>query len=92
MAAAIAAWMIIPANQTVADPKPAADAINAFGAELYAQLATGDENLVFSTDYPHGDSKYPDSVSAFADLPGLSEDSKRKILWDNWVRLYGTDG
>jgi predicted TIM-barrel fold metal-dependent hydrolase len=49
----------------------------------------GDENLVFSTDYPHGDSKYPDSVSAFCDLPGLTDESKRKILWDNWVRLYG---
>ena len=51
----------------------------------------GDDNLVFSTDYPHGDSKYPDSVSAFCELPGLTEESKRKILWDNWVRLYGIE-
>ena len=49
----------------------------------------GDENLVFSTDYPHGDSKYPDAVSGFLDLPGVSDESKRKILWDNWARLYG---
>ena len=49
----------------------------------------GDDNLVFSTDYPHGDSKYPDAVSGFIDLPGLSDESKRKILWDNWARLYG---
>jgi len=47
----------------------------------------GDDNLVFSTDYPHADSKYPRSLEHFAKLP-LSEASQRKILWDNWVRLY----
>ena len=47
----------------------------------------GDDNLVFSTDYPHGDSKFPDAVKAFQKLP-LSDESKQKILWDNWVRLY----
>src|SRR5438034_556345 len=51
----------------------------------------GDENLVFSTDYPHADSKYPHSVAAFMKLP-LSEASQRKILWDNWARLYGVRG
>ena len=47
----------------------------------------GDDNLVFSTDYPHGDSKFPDAVKAFLKLP-LSDESKQKILWDNWARLY----
>ena len=47
----------------------------------------GDDNLVFSTDYPHGDSKYPLAVANFLKMP-ISEDSKRKILWDNWARLY----
>jgi predicted TIM-barrel fold metal-dependent hydrolase len=47
----------------------------------------GDDNLVFSTDYPHADSKYPHSVECFQQLP-LSEESQRKILWDNWSRLY----
>ena len=47
----------------------------------------GDENLVFSTDYPHADSKYPRSVDAFLKLP-LSAASQRKVLWDNWSRLY----
>ena len=50
----------------------------------------GDDNLVFSTDYPHADSKYPRAVEAFFELP-LSEESKRKILWDNWSRLYDVD-
>jgi len=48
----------------------------------------GDDNLVFSTDYPHADSKYPRAVAAFGELP-LSESSRRKVLWDNWCRLYG---
>jgi predicted TIM-barrel fold metal-dependent hydrolase len=47
----------------------------------------GDDNLVFSTDYPHADSKYPRAVRSFLGLP-LPEASKRKILWDNWSRLY----
>jgi predicted TIM-barrel fold metal-dependent hydrolase len=50
--------------------------------------AYGDDNLVFSTDYPHADSKYPRSVEAFRQLP-LSPESQRKILWDNCRRLYG---
>jgi predicted TIM-barrel fold metal-dependent hydrolase len=48
----------------------------------------GDDNLVFSTDYPHADSKYPRSLEHFAKLP-LAEASRQKILWDNWCRLYG---
>jgi predicted TIM-barrel fold metal-dependent hydrolase len=50
--------------------------------------AFGDDNLVFSTDYPHADSKYPHAVDAFFELP-LGDDSRRKILWDNFCRLYG---
>ena len=47
----------------------------------------GDDNLVFSTDYPHADSKYPHSIREFEKLP-LTEASRKKILWDNWGRLY----
>lgn len=49
--------------------------------------AFGDDNLVTTTDYPHGDSKYPKAMDLFMALP-LSDSSKRKILWDNSVRLY----
>lgn len=49
--------------------------------------AIGDENIVFSTDYPHADSKYPKSCDRFLELP-IAEDSMRKILWDNCARLY----
>ena len=46
-----------------------------------------EDNVVFSTDYPHGDSKYPASVDRFLKLP-LSSGTKGKYLWDNCARLY----
>jgi hypothetical protein len=49
--------------------------------------AIGDDNLVTTTDYPHGNSKYPEAMDRFLALP-LSEQSKKKILWDNALRLY----
>ena len=45
------------------------------------------DNVVFSTDYPHLDSAYPHAVETFMELP-LSEDIKRRILWDNPMRMY----
>jgi uncharacterized protein len=49
----------------------------------------GDDNIVFSTDYPHGDSDFPRAVEEFLEMPGVSEESRRKILWNNCARLYG---
>jgi uncharacterized protein len=49
--------------------------------------AIGDDNLVTTTDYPHGDSEYPKAMDRFLTLP-LGEQSKKKILWDNALRLY----
>jgi len=50
----------------------------------------GDDHIVFETDYPHPDSKYPRSIEHFLGQGSeiLSDDSKRKILWDNTVDLY----
>lgn len=50
----------------------------------------GADQLVYSTDYPHGDSRYPRATETFLDLP-ISEEDKRKILWDNCARFYGID-
>jgi predicted TIM-barrel fold metal-dependent hydrolase len=49
----------------------------------------GDDNLVISTDYPHADSHWPQAIDSFMAIGGLSEASRRKILWDNCARLYG---
>jgi predicted TIM-barrel fold metal-dependent hydrolase len=48
----------------------------------------GDDAIVVSTDYPHSDGLFPRAIEAFVGLPGVSEASKRKILWDNCARLY----
>ncbi len=65
-------WVSVEPDET-----PARHVIEDFGAD----------NIVFSTDYPHGDSKYPEAVNAFMELP-FSDEAKRKILWDNCARLY----
>ena len=53
-----------------------------------ARSALGEEYFVFSTDYPHADSKYPESADRLLELP-LSESAMRRIMWDNCARLYG---
>jgi predicted TIM-barrel fold metal-dependent hydrolase len=52
--------------------------------------ALGDDNIVWNTDYSHPDA--PDPEKALPDFIAqpIEDDSKRKILWDNAVRLYGT--
>ena len=62
------------------DEKPA-EIVSKYGLE---------DNVVFSTDYPHADSKYPKAVERFLELP-LSSQAKRKFLWDNCAKLYGFD-
>ncbi len=66
-----------------------ADADEAMLEQVIAAL--GDERIVFSTDYPHPDSKYPHAVDAFLALGGVSDASKRRILWDNPLALYGIE-
>ena len=48
----------------------------------------GNDHIVFSTDFPHNDSKFPNSVERFLEMP-LSDEDKRKILWDNCAKYYG---
>ena len=59
------------------DETPARHVIDDFGCD----------RLVFSTDYPHGDSRYPKAVESFLELP-FSDEERRKILWDNCARFY----
>ncbi len=51
----------------------------------------GNDRIVFSTDYPHGDSKFPHAVESFLELSTISEADKRKILWDNCAAYYALD-
>ena len=52
----------------------------------------GDDRIVFTTDYPHPDSPWPHASEEFLALPGVSVESKRKILCDNALALYGLPG
>jgi uncharacterized protein len=47
----------------------------------------GYDKLVTSTDYPHGDSKYPHAVDAFDKLP-MTDEAKAATVSTNWSELY----
>jgi predicted TIM-barrel fold metal-dependent hydrolase len=44
--------------------------------------------LMFSTDYPHGESRYPEAVAEFMGWDPLTSEEKRRILWDNAMRCF----
>jgi len=48
----------------------------------------GDENICFSTDYPHPDHAFEGVVAELTERTDLSVESKRKILGDNAARLF----
>ena len=49
----------------------------------------GDENILTATDFSHPEGRrYAQAVEMLLELPGVSEESKRKILWDNALRTY----
>jgi predicted TIM-barrel fold metal-dependent hydrolase len=53
--------------------------------------AIGDDNICFSTDYPHPDHPFDGVVDGLKSMAGLSDESKRKILGTNAARLFGLD-
>jgi len=59
------------------------------GSDVTASVAdyVGDNVLVYASDYPHGESWFPESTSAVLGW-GWDPDRLRKLLWDNPVRLY----
>lgn len=47
----------------------------------------GAEHLLYASDYPHFDCRFPYSVTLTA-RPEFDQETRRKILWDNPRRLY----
>ena len=50
----------------------------------------GDDHILFESDFPHPDSKFPRTTASFLALvpDQISADTKRAILWDNPVAFY----
>ncbi len=65
-----------------------------FGAECGEKTVsdairtTGDDCLLFASDYPHWDADWPRTVSTIQAREDLSESTKRKWLHDNALRFY----
>jgi predicted TIM-barrel fold metal-dependent hydrolase len=55
----------------------------------YAVAHLNGENIVWNTDYPHLDGIEPAKALPEFDAQPIPEEAKRKILWDNAVKLYG---
>lgn len=51
----------------------------------------GDDVLMYASDYPHGESHYPETVKLAMGWK-MSETRRRKLMWDNAVRLYARAG
>ena len=58
------------------------------GVELIPRIGIG--NVMWASDYPHGDSTWPESRKAIADSPldALGEPAVRRIVCDNCAELY----
>ena len=55
----------------------------------YAVDFLNGENIVWNTDYPHADGMEPARALPDFDAHPISDEARRKILWDNAVKLYG---
>jgi predicted TIM-barrel fold metal-dependent hydrolase len=63
---------------TEADEGPVRSVVEHVGAEV----------LIWASDYPHPDGKFPHAVETFLAHPALTGEVKHRVLWDNPARLY----
>ena len=49
----------------------------------------GDHILMFGSDYPHAESRFPDSADDVLGWQSISPDRMRKLMWDNPVSCFG---
>ena len=49
----------------------------------------GDGILMWASDYPHSESRFPETVNQFLGWKSVPESVVPKLLWDNAVRFFG---
>jgi hypothetical protein len=61
------------------------------GEEMVKMVADdlGDHVLMFGSDYPHAESRFPDSLDKVLAWQSLNSEQMRKLVWDNPVRCFG---
>jgi len=52
----------------------------------------GEDVLMYASDYPHGESPFPEGTNTVLGWRSMSETRKRKLFWDNAVRFYARSG
>ena len=45
--------------------------------------------LMYASDYPHAESRFPESVDKVQAWKSLGAEAQQKLMWDNAVRFYG---
>jgi predicted TIM-barrel fold metal-dependent hydrolase len=51
--------------------------------------AIGDDNIVIATDFGHPEGRhYSRTIEEIQALPGVSDETKRKMMWSNALKLY----
>jgi predicted TIM-barrel fold metal-dependent hydrolase len=56
---------------------------------LETMLAAYPDSIVFASDYPHADGVFPGSTKELLETAVLDDDTARRVLRDNALRLYG---
>jgi len=51
----------------------------------------GEDVLMYASDYPHGESWFPESATTVLGW-NMPPERKSKLLWDNAVRFYARCG
>jgi uncharacterized protein len=64
-----------------------ADSDEPTAADAARHLGVG--GILWGSDYPHPDSKFPKALRSLRALPGLDEAAFGAILWDNPQRFFG---
>ena len=56
---------------------------------MHTDAGIAADDMLFHSDFSHPEGRrYAVAVKEMLELPGVSDASKRKIMWDNALKLY----